>query len=92
MCLLCHDPIDQRLRAALHLFKYTCKSVDQFSAPDLVKLFSAGVSMFNIENSFDYAEDTTESEEDDSRIHVRRRLSQDDSSHHSVLLIALCHS
>lgn len=86
MCLLCHDPIDQRLRAALHLFKYICKSVDQFTANDLINLFTNGVTMFTIDNSFDYAEDTTESEEDDSRIHVRRRMSQDDTSHHSVVL------
>lgn len=86
MCLLCHDPIDQRLRAALHLFKYTCKSVDQFTANDLITLFTNGVTMFTIDNSFDYAEETTESEEEESRIHVRRRMSQDDTSHHSVAL------
>lgn len=90
MCLLCHDPIDQRLRAALHLFKYTCKSVDQFSANDLIILFTNGVTMFTIDNSFDYAEDTTESEEEDARIHVRRRMSQDDTSHHSVAFLVLC--
>ena len=78
MCLLCHDPVDQRMRAALHIFQRTRKANDQ--------LFSSGVLMFGIDNSFDIGTEEEEEEEEDMRIHVRRRLSQDDNSQHSVCM------
>ena len=84
MCLLCHDPADQRMRAALHIFQRTRKANEQFTHADLVQLFSSGVLMFSIDNSFDIGTEEEEEEEEDLRIHVRRRLSQDDSSQHSV--------
>lgn len=85
MCLLCHDPIDQRMRAALHIFQRTCKTNDQFTHADLCRLFTSGVTMFGIDNSFDVTtEDEDDDEDDDMRIHVRRRLSLDDLSQQSV--------
>ena len=86
MCLLCHDPVDQRMRAALHIFQRTRKANDQFTHSDLVQLFSSGVQMFGIDNSFDIGTEEEEEEEEDMRIHVRRRLSQDDNSQHSVCM------
>lgn len=85
MCLLCHDPVDQRIKAALHIFQYSRKSIDQFTHADLVQLFMAGITMFNIDNSFDYETEDSEDSDDENHIHVKRRLSQDDSSHYSVL-------
>ena len=86
MCLLCHDPIDQRIRGALHVFRYNQQAVDQFSHADLVKLFSSGVDLFDVDNSFDCTND----DPDDEHIHTKRRLSQDDQSHHSVSVSVAC--
>ena len=72
MCLLCHDPVDQRTRAALHIFQRTRKANDQFTHSDLVQLFSSGVLMFGIDNSFDIGTEEEEEEEEDMRIHVRQ--------------------
>lgn len=82
MCLLCCDPADQCLRASLHIFQVTLHANNQFSRDDLVRLFSIGMSMFNIDNSFEL-ENPTEEEEDDEknqRILVRRKMSLDDRS------------
>ena len=86
MCLLCRDPADQCLRASLHVFQVTLHANNQFSHADLVRLFTNGITMFNIDNSFEL-ENPTEEEEDDEnnqRILVRRKMSLDDRSQQQV--------
>ena len=57
MCLHCHDPVVQRVGAALHIFQYSRKAVDQFTHSDLVQLFMAGLMLYAIENAFEFIED-----------------------------------
>ena len=84
MCLHCHDPVIQRVSAALHIFQNSRKAVDQFTHADLVQLFKAGLILYAIENTFEYTEEESEENELGSHIQIKRRLSQDDSSLYSV--------
>lgn len=84
MCLLCHDSLDRRISASLFVFNNTTRSNGKFTHADLVKLFSLGVKMFDVDNSFDCVPDETD-ETDDIHIRMKRRLSQDDESHFSVV-------
>ncbi len=83
MCLLCHDSLDRRISASLFVFNNTTRSNGQFTHAYLVELFSLGVKMFDVDNSFDCVPDDAD-ETDDMHIRMKRRLSQDDESHLSV--------
>lgn len=84
MCLLCHDPMDQRIKAALHIFQNSRKAIDQFTHNDMVQLFMSAITLYTIENSFELEEDDLDDMES-NHIHLKRRLSHDDSSYYNVV-------
>lgn len=86
MCLICRDSANQCLRASLHVFQRTLKTNDQFTHADLVQLFTMGIIILGIDNSFEKEELLDEEDEDNQRIHVRRQLSLD---YHSQLQVRM---